>query len=159
MEDTLVPIAMFAMVGWAVYQAHVTRREQIRSQAEMQRQLLERLGSTRELAEFLRTPEGERFFEMFERVGFNTQNQMMRWIRPGVILLVLGVALAVIGIIEHPGGDTAGSPAERVLGSVSMSGGGVLAALGLALLIAAFVSYRIAERLESHRRANRSEAP
>ena len=132
--EVFIPITMFALIGWTAYQVQATRREHARLQTETRKQLLERLGSTAQLSEFLGTEQGDRFMELFENTGARPHGGLLGLVRAGIILAVVGLGVVTIGFAT---GDLEGP----------VIGGGIMLAIGAGCLLAAFVSHRVGERL------------
>ena len=75
---TIVAV-VFLVVAWGVtyvWLHHRTKRE--RHRADMHARLLERVGSARELGEFLTTPVGERFLKAMEPAPPTNRISMIR---------------------------------------------------------------------------------
>jgi hypothetical protein len=110
------------------------RRQQVRSAADLQVRVLEKIGSAREFGEFLATDAGARFLDAIavdRRVAYAG---ILRTLQAGVVALVLGGALLVTGA---RGLNSAGAAALGV----------VCAALGAGLLLASAFSYLAAKHM------------
>jgi len=110
------------------------RRQQLRLSAEFQTRLLERIGSAREFGEFLGTESGARFLESISVDRNATQTGIVRAVQSGIVSLVMGFAIFMLA---------RGKAYEEGLLIVAT----ISAALGVGLLIASAVSYRLSKRM------------
>ncbi len=97
----------------------------------VQRALLDTLGSSTNLAEFLQTPAGERLIGSILESN-SPQDAMLRSVRNGVVIIFVAVGLLLLGAFARAG----------VFAAIGM----VLIFLGAGLLVAARVSHRLAKR-------------
>jgi|HubBroStandDraft_2_1064218.scaffolds.fasta_scaffold24001_2 hypothetical protein len=124
--EVVVPIAFFAMIVLIVWLATRRRQAQIRAQAEVRKQLIEKFGSGQELAAFLESDGGRQFFGNMQA---RTAGRL-RFLPGGVITTMLG--LAFLGL----------TPMHR-----NYIVPGVLAlAVGLGLLISAAIAHKLAPK-------------
>jgi hypothetical protein len=117
-------IALIALIGWLIFRGSQTR---LQARAEFHRQLLDKFASGSEFAAFLNSSGGRRLLEDLWSRRVNAKERIIRSMQGGVVLTVLGLALAVT---------------RRTLGP-----GVVVLALGAGLLISAAVSFRLSKKL------------
>jgi hypothetical protein len=134
--------ALFTMVllftaAVAALQAR-TRREAQR--LEFQNRLLERVGSARELGEFLATDQGQRLLDSLASPSQRPGERVLSLVRGGTVVLTVGVALSIF-LSTDIGGSMPGPNGPLALI------GTILIATGLGMLISASVSYQLARRL------------
>lgn len=132
-----IPIAAFIMVVIIVWVASQEKQAKARYRAEVQRELIAKFSSGRELAEFLNS-EGGRFLEgsvdpMEEmlRSRYSLKQKTIGMITGGLINLAVGVAFYIVGL-------SMGFPFDMV--------GWILLGVGGALLISAAVSYYLSQK-------------
>jgi hypothetical protein len=117
-----------------------SRRE--RHRLELQKAILERVGSVKDLAEFLATEQGQRFLGTLAPAHFHPHHRGLWTVRVGVVVLTVGVFLMVAlhaPIFGSPVGMTPPPPLLLALFLVI--------AIGLGMLLSAAVSFMIARRL------------
>jgi hypothetical protein len=85
----VVPVIVIILV---VAQARARRD---RHRVELQKAILERVGSVKDLAEFLTTEQGERFLSTLSPSHFGRERFRLVSVRVGVVLLTIGVFLMV----------------------------------------------------------------
>ena len=126
-----VPLGFFTLVALIVWM--VIRNSQSRSRARMefQRHLLDKFSSGREFAEFLDSKGGQRFLEEAWSPQASAKDRIVRTVRTGVVLTVLGGGFFVLSAMRR------GFAAAAV----------ILLALGIGFLLSALVSYRLSEKL------------
>ena len=132
-----IPISLFfavAFVAFALLQQK-TRREAQR--LEVHNRLLDRIGSAKEFGEFLSTDAGTRFLATISPERPKPPHERaLSAVLFGVVLLFVGIGL-FMGVGERAfGGGEADIAVVATLAT----------ATGLGLLVAAFVSYRMAVR-------------
>jgi hypothetical protein len=133
-----IPITLFlamAFVAYALLQQK-TRREAQR--LETHNRLLDRIGSAKEFGEFLSTDAGNRFLTAISPERPKPQaERVLTAVRTGTVLLFVGIGL-FMGIGERAFGTDSG---ELAVVATLATG------TGLGLLVAAFISYKLAQRL------------
>ena len=134
----LVPIitslALFTMISWIVWVEARRRQMQSKSVAELQSQLLAKFGSAQEFVQFMQTDEGRRFLATLAQVRLSPAERVLRSIRIGVILTIIGLgwlSLALTGRFDDDGALT-------VIGVLFL-------ATGIGFLISAAISYRLSK--------------
>ncbi len=137
--NSLVPIALFAMIAGIVWLGTRQKKARLQMQAEFHKQLLDKFGSGREFAEFLENPASQRFLE-----GLWSKNVDAREgpLRNGIVLTMLGLALGGLSLM-HRG---------------LLVPGVIILALGVGYLISSAVSYRLAKKLVPAREAGPGNA-
>ena len=128
-EDVLVPLAAFAMVVLLVGFSYKLKRARVQEQGEMRKRLLDKFSSGTELSEFLATPQGQSFLKDQEANAAkrSPKIRIISSIGAGIVLLLLGVAFFGLMYLKQ--------------GFVYP--GTILTALGVAILVAAAISYRL----------------
>ena len=131
----LTPILIFVpalfVAGWIVWIDSKRRQAKNKQQTEVRTQILEKFGSSDEFINFLKTEEGQRYFETASRVGARPADKILRSIHIGVIFALVGVSSLIIGWLFA--GD--GKP-PLFIGALAL-------AIGLGFLISASISYRL----------------
>ena len=128
----MLVIVLFAVDRW--------RREQHR--VELQKAILERVGSVKDLGEFLTTQQGQRFLANLAPRQFRPHLRGLSSISIGIVLLIVGLFLMVAlhtKFLGAPGGRS--TPPALLVGIL------LLIALGIGMLVSATVSLMIARRL------------
>src|SRR6266852_5033121 len=110
------------------------RRQQLRLSAELQTRLLDRIGSAREFGEVLATESGARFLDAISVDRNATQTGILRALQSGTVSLVMGAAIFVLA---------RGKSYQEGLWIVAT----ICAALGIGLLLASALSYRLSKRM------------
>jgi hypothetical protein len=140
-EVIIVP-SLFLMIGYVFYvvAGAFTRRQQLRSSTEFQARLLERMGTIGEFSQFLNTEGGQRFLTSVstESTGGSAHQRVLRALQSGIVMVCLG-----IGIFMYLGEVRVETDTYESIAFVAT----VSAAVGLGLLISAFVSLRLSRRI------------
>jgi hypothetical protein len=127
-EEVLVPIALFAMIVLLVAFSYKFKRARIQEQGELRKRLLDKFSSGTELIEFLATPQGQNFLKDQEpSTQRSPKMRIIASIGAGIVLVLLGGAFFGLMYQKH--------------GFVFP--GTILTALGVAILVAAAISYRL----------------
>jgi len=97
--EVLVPVALFAMIGWIVYIAATSgrRKEQLKATAEFQGKVLEKMGSTKDFGEFLETDGGKRFMSTLTVEGPSAKTRIIRCAEQAVLCLSVGIGFLLLG--------------------------------------------------------------
>ena len=131
----LTPLLVFVVglivAGWVVWVDSKRRQAKNKQQTEVRTQILEKFGSSDEFINFLKTEEGQRYFETASRVSARPADKILRSIHVGVIFALVGVSSLIVGWLFA--GD--GKP-PLLFGAVAL-------AVGLGFLISASISYRL----------------
>ena len=128
---------------WVSYLAvdSLRRRHQLRSNAEFQTRLLERIGSAREFGEFISSPEGERFLQAIaprERL----EPRIFRSVQAAAVTLLVGIAIFIYADVSE---SSLGGGIHDLLNLVAA----ISTATGLGLAISAAVSMILWRRLQA----------
>lgn len=138
MPEVIIAPAAFTMIAFIVWTV-VTgwqRHLQVKHMAEFNGRLVERLGSVKDLAEFLQTEGGSRMLNSFtlERVSTSVRERVLRGSTIGVICIALSIGLLVLGRLysweDHEG--------FTIIGVIALS-------LGLGFIVSSAVSYFLAK--------------
>lgn len=86
---------LFTVIGWVTWVASNNRRRlaAAKTQAEMQAKLLDKLSSSQDLAEFLKTEPGQRLFDSAGMEPANPYRRILGSIQAGLILTLLGISM------------------------------------------------------------------
>jgi len=143
-----VLMLIFSLVIVAVVVTYLERSRREKHRVELQKAILERVGSVKDLAEFLTTEQGERFLSTLSPAHFGPQRFRLASVRVGVVLLTIGVFLMVAlhSTIFGNFGNT--PPRPLLLGML------LLIAAGLGMLLSALVAFFIARGLGMFGRGN-----
>ena len=145
MIPILVPLGFFAALGWIIYifvQNH-HRNRALKQQTELHSRLIEKLGTSQELAAYLETEAGQRLLSASSAVagsepGSRMPNAVARVLTPlqvGIVMTLLGIGLL---LLRH-----AGSGLETAMTVL-----GVLALMpGLGFILSAGVTWVLARRM------------
>jgi hypothetical protein len=126
-EDVLVPIALFAMVVLLVAFSYKLKRARLQEQGDLRKQLLDKFSSGQEFTEFLATPQGQSFLKDQEAAQRSPKVRIISSIGAGIVLVLLGSAFFGLMYQKHS----------------FVFPGTILTALGVGILIAAAISYRL----------------
>ena len=135
-EYLVIPL-VFLFVMFAIFVAVGERARREKHRLELQKAILERVGSVKDLAEFLTTDQGERFLSSLAPAQFSSHHRGLWSIRIGIVLLFIGLFLMVT--VHSVPGATSGTPLVLMLL--------LLIGTGVALLLSAALSFVIARRL------------
>jgi len=135
--EYLVITLVFLFVMFVMHLAVSERARRQKHQLELQKAILERVGSVKDLAEFLTTDQGERFLASLAPAQFSSHHRGLWSVRVGIVLVVVGLFL-MVAFHTVPGAD---STAPLVLMLLFLIG------TGIALLMSAALSFVIARRL------------
>lgn len=125
-----IPIALFAMVVLIVFVIARRRQAELRARAEFQKQILDKFGSGKEFADFLATEGSQRFLESLSAHSFGGHERVLRGMRGGITLAVLGIGFLLLSPLRH------GFVVPGVL----------LFALGAGLLISVAAAYHFSKK-------------
>ena len=134
----LIAVTVIAVEFILVYE----RSRRAAQRLELQKTILEPVGSVKEFAEFLTTEQGERFLALLAPGEFRPLQRVLTSIRFGVLLLTIGVSLMVALHTPLLGRVGETSPPRPLLLGILL-----LIAAGVGLLLSAAVSLVVARRL------------
>jgi hypothetical protein len=120
--------------------AFLERSRRERHRLELQKAILERVGSVKDLAEFLTTEQGQRFLSTLAPAYFRPHHRGLWSVRIGVVILTIGLFLMVAFHLPLFSTGTTTPPAL-------LTGILLLIAAGTGMLLSAAVSFLIARRL------------
>ena len=144
---------MLAFFMIAVVTAAAMRAQREKHRVQLQKAVLERVGSVKDFAEFLTTEQGERFLSRLSPPHFNPHDRSLWSVRVGIVLLIVGLFL-MVGLHS----DLFGSSGEQTSPPALLLGILLLIAAGVGMLVSAAVSFVIASRLGMvDRRSTRSQ--
>ena len=146
-EYLVIPL-VFLFVMFVMYLAVGERARREQHRLELQKAVLERVGSVKDLAEFLTTDQGERFLSSLAPAHFRIHHRGLWSVRIGIVILTVGLFL-MIALHSLPLG---GDPPRPLLLAVLL-----FIATGLGMLLSASVSFLLARRLgvNGQERSNR----
>jgi membrane-bound ClpP family serine protease len=139
-SEVIIAPAAFTMVGFIVWTI-VTgwqRHLQVKHMAEFNGRLVERLGSVKDLSEFLQTDGGAKMLNSLtiERVSTSVRERVLRGSAIGVVCIALSLGFLVLGRMfmweDHEG--------FTIIGVIALS-------LGLGFVVSSMVSYFLAKAL------------
>ncbi|MGA3130996.1 MAG: hypothetical protein ABSD59_09360 [Terracidiphilus sp.] len=141
----LVPLGFFAVVGWIIYLVVQSRRwnRSFQQQSELYGRLIDKFGSSQELAAYMQTEAGQRFLaispsSMSDDSGIRMPNAVSRVLTSlsvGIVLALLGVGFL---LLRNAGPDTP----EPMLVT-----GTLLLMPGLGFILSAGATWVLAHRL------------
>jgi hypothetical protein len=142
MDFSLVLIA-FALAFFLVViiTAAAMRAQREKHRVQLQKAILERVGSVKDLGEFLTTEQGERFLSRLSP-HLSPHHRSLWSVRVGIVLLIVGLFL-MVGLHTIP----LGPPGEQTSPRPLLLGILLLIAAGAGMLVSAVVSFMIASRL------------
>jgi hypothetical protein len=138
-EVIIVP-SLFLMIGYVFYAVAnaFTRRQQLRSTSEFQTKLLERMGTVSEFSQFLNTDGGQKLLGSASTSGGFAHQRVLRAFQSGIVMLCLG-----IGIFLYLSSVRVESDTYASIGFV----GTVSAAVGIGLVLSAYVSLKLSRKM------------
>jgi hypothetical protein len=128
----LVPLGAFAMVVLIVWLANQSNRHKVSQQAELQKQFMNKFGTSQELTQFLETPQGKRFLKELA-IGSPSggpKERIIGTVKGGIVMVALGAGFFTLMRLEY----------DLIYPAV------ILSTLGVGLLISATVSYWLSKR-------------
>jgi hypothetical protein len=142
-EFLVIPL-VFTFVMLLIVLAAIGRWRRESHRLELQKSILERVGSVKDLGEFLTTEQGERFLGTLAAPQFRPQLRTVSAIGTGLVLLIVGLFLmfALHTTLFGLTNANARTPPPALFMGVLL-----LIAIGVAMLISAVVSFFIARRL------------
>jgi hypothetical protein len=128
-EDVLVPIAAFAMVVLLVAFSYKLKKARIQEHGDLRKRVLDKFSSGQEFTEFLATPQGQSFLKDQESsaVQKSPKGRIISSIGAGIVLLLLGSGFFSLMYQKHS----------------FVFPGTILTVLGVGILVAAAISYRL----------------
>ncbi|MGH9238370.1 MAG: hypothetical protein ACRD3G_10065 [Vicinamibacterales bacterium] len=135
----ILPFTLLIVAIWVTYLER-SRRE--RHRVELQKAVLERVGSVKDFAEFMTTEQGERFLAALAPTHFRPHHRGLWSVRIGVVLLTIGIFLMFALHTTWFGSPAGNSPPPALFLGILL-----LIAAGAGMLLSAAVSFAIARAL------------
>jgi hypothetical protein len=135
---TGITVLVLVVWGISIFVNARTRREAQR--LELHTRLLDRVGSTREFAEFLATANGQRFLDAITPPATRPQWRLVWGLQGGIVLVTVGFASFLAGA----------------------AAGWLIMAIGIAFIVASLLSWRVARAfglVESARSTSHRNTP
>lgn len=141
-------VAGFSWIFWVVA-TNIRIARVARTQSRMHTDLVEKLGASQELMQFLQTEAGQRLFNQSPQVEprRNPFNRILSSVQAGIVLTVLGLVLAGLSVT---------TPLAE---STFIAFGSITGAIGLGLLLSALISYRLSRSIGLVDRTNDRQDP
>ncbi len=124
-----IPFAGIAMIVVIVWLGTREKQARVKARTELHKHLLDKFGSGTELAQFLETEGGKKMIEDLGKGDVSPKERTVRPMIAGTVLTCLGVAFLVLTYREP----------DLVIA------GGIVLAIGIGLLIGAFVTLRLSK--------------
>ena len=140
-EYLVLPL-VFSFVMLLVVVAAIDRWRREKHRLELQKTILERVGSVKDLGEFLTTEQGERFLGTLAPPQFRPQLRTLSAVGTGIVFLVVGMFLMFALHTTYLGVPVSGTPPPPLLMGVLL-----LVAIGVGMLVSAVISFFVARRL------------
>ena len=153
-EFLVLPL-LTAVLIVAICVTYLERARRARHRVELQKAVLERVGSVKDFAEFMATEQGERFLAALAPTHFSPRDRGLWSVRVGVVLLTIGIFL--MGALHS---SWFGTPAGTSAPPALFMGMLLLMAAGTGMLLSAAVSFVIARALgvNGHSRSRKNDA-
>ena len=126
----LTPLGFFAMVVLLVWLGNRKSQARIQARAEVQKRLIDKFDSGRELAEFLGSEGSKRLLEALGEDKHSSRKWVLTMMTVGVVLSAFGIGFLAV-MWKEP---------DLVFPA------GIFLSLGIGFLIAAVVSYRLSKK-------------
>ena len=136
-EYIVLPL-VFSFVMLLIVIAAIERWRREKHRLDLQKAVLERVGTVKDLGEFLTTEQGQRFLTSLAPAQFRTHHSGLWSVRIGIVLLTVGLLL-MIALHSLPLG---GDPPQPLLLFLLL-----FIALGIGMLLSAALSFVIGRRL------------
>lgn len=97
--EILVPVSLFAMIGWIVYivATNGRRQKQLKATTEFHAKILDKMGSAQDFGAFLETEGGKSFLNSLAVEGPSAKTRIVSGVERAIIFLCVGVAFMLIG--------------------------------------------------------------
>jgi hypothetical protein len=132
-------VSFFAIIGWLI-RSFLDYRRQSRTtevQAQLQRQLIEKMGSSEDLLAYLKSDAGHRLVSSAALERSNPLARILGAIQAGIILVVVGGALVLLRGLDGLGSDA--YTGLTFLGTLAL-------AVGAGFLISSVATYALSKR-------------
>lgn len=132
-------VSFFSIIGWLIRSILDHRRQSriTEIQAELQRQLIEKMGSSADLLAYLQSDAGHRLVSSAALARGNPLARVLGAIQAGIILVVVGGALILLRGLDGLGSDA--YTGFTFLGTLAL-------AVGAGFLIASAATYALSKR-------------
>lgn len=143
--DLTAIVAILSVFGsvsflvWVIVDG-LRRKRQLQVVSEFHNKLIERMGNSRELSEFLETPGGTRFIESIAMERVHPGLRVLRAVQIGIVLCAAGIGCRVIGAQAALFRDTEALSGFIVLGILLLS-------VGIGYLVSAVASFVLSRSL------------
>ena len=130
MQNTLVPLGVFAMVVLILWLSHVTRRRAQEQRAEIIRRMIEKFSTGEAFAQAIQGPGGSK---LASALTLEREKPTKKWkglFVPASILTFMGIGFAVLAFVQDD---------EFVIPAV------LVGAVGVALAVSTYVMWRVEE--------------
>jgi hypothetical protein len=134
-KDLAALIAILTLSVISIYFVASTYRR--RQQNEMQKHLLDKFSSAKDLADFMQSPAGQKYVMGFTDAVTSPRNSILTSMRTGIVLIGLGAGMAT--------GHLEGNIANDML----HSGANISICVGLAFVASSVLSYFLARKVGS----------
>jgi hypothetical protein len=153
LEYMVIP-AVFLFVVLLIVLAAIERWRRDKHRLELQKTILERVGSVKDLGEFLTTEQGERFLGTLAPPQFRPQLRSFSAIATGIVFLVVGLFMMFALHTRFLGMPSSRTPPPALLLGLLL-----LVAIGIGMLVSAVISFFVARRLglDNGRRGSRKD--
>ena len=131
MQNTLVPLGVFAMVVLIIWLSHVTRRRAQEQRAEIVRRMIEKFSTGEAFAQAIQGPAGSK---LASALTLEPEKPSKKWkglFVPASILTLMGIGFAVLALVRDD---------DFLIAAV------VVGAVGVALALSTYVMWRVEER-------------
>lgn len=131
MQNTLIPLGVFAMVVLILWFSHVTRRRAQEQRAEIIRRMIDKFSTGEAFAEAIQGSAGSK---LARALALEKEKPSKKWkglFVPASILTLLGIGFSVLALVRDN---------EFLIPAV------IIGAVGVALAVSTYVMWRIEER-------------
>jgi hypothetical protein len=132
MIGLLVPLGAFAMVVLIIWLVNKSNRDKMSQQVELQKQFMNRFGTSQDLSQFLETPQGQRFLKglAIEGSSGSPKERVIASVKGGIVLMALGGGFFALMRLEY----------DLIYPAV------ILSFLGVGLLISSAATYWLSKK-------------
>jgi len=131
LQNTLVPLGVFAMVVLILWFSHGTRRRAQEQRAELIRRMIEKFSTGEAFAQAIQGPAGSK---LASALALEREKPSKKWkglFVPASILTFMGIGFSVLAIVEDD---------DFLIPAV------IIGAVGVALAVSTYVMWRTEER-------------
>jgi len=139
----LVPLGFFAMVVVIFWLVTRQRQTRIRARVEIQKQLLDKFNSGRELGDFLESRAGQQFLLELQSKSTGAKDRILTALQNGIVLAALGLGMLGLSLARR------GFLIPAVL----------TLALGVGFLISTAAASRLSRKWDQNQVSHRENAP